>query len=73
MWPFGVVSRRIGYVLSCGTCSTSEAISDEEGKGRQARELRIPFLRRYGLGLVVGIPAAWGLFLAVREVVELME
>jgi hypothetical protein len=42
MWLFGIVSRRIGYVLSCATCSTSEAIADEEGKGRQTREVRIP-------------------------------
>jgi hypothetical protein len=73
MWLFGIVSRRIGYVLSCATCSTSEAIADEEGKGRQTREVRIPFLRRYGLGLLVAIPAAWGVCLAIREVVQLME
>jgi hypothetical protein len=70
-WVFGIVSRRIGYVLSCEGCRRSESIPEEEGKGRQTVEPRIPFLRRYGLGLILGLPLAWAAVYFISEFAQL--
>jgi hypothetical protein len=71
-WIFGIVSRRIGYVLSCVGCRWSESIPEEEGKGRQTVEPSIPFLRRYGLGLIIGLPLAWAAIYFISEFAQLV-
>jgi hypothetical protein len=70
-WIFGIVSRRIGYVLSCASCRWSESVPEEEGEGRRTVEPRIPFLRRYGLGLVLVLPLAGAAVYFISEFARL--
>ena len=57
-WIFGIVSRR-AYAFVCDACGTRREVPEYEAKGRQTRAVRIPFMRRYGLGLIIGLPVAW--------------
>lgn len=55
---FGIVSRR-EYAMACSACGARREVPEHELQGRQTRPARIPFLRRYGLILVAGLPLAW--------------
>jgi len=57
-WIFGIVSRRL-YAMVCETCGARREVSEYEARDRQSREVHIPFMRRYGLILIIGLPILW--------------
>jgi hypothetical protein len=66
-WIFGIVSRGPVYALICGHCATRKDVPEEEAKFMQTKPAEIPFLRRYGLKLVLGLPLLWAAIYIVTE------
>lgn len=70
-WVFGIVSRR-QYVMACDACGVRKEVTEDEAKRWQTREVHIPFMRRYGLILVLGLPWAWAAVYFITEFAALL-
>ena len=66
-WVFGIVSRGPVYALVCGTCGARREVPEEEAKFMVTRPAHIPFLRRCGLILIIGLPLLWAAVYFVTE------
>ncbi|HEV8579461.1 MAG TPA: hypothetical protein VGX68_10300 [Thermoanaerobaculia bacterium] len=66
-WVFGIVSRKPVYALVCGTCGARKEVPEEEAKFMQTKPAHIPFLRRYGLMLIIGLPILWVTIYLIME------
>jgi hypothetical protein len=70
-WVFGIVSRRL-YMMVCDACGVRREVPEDEAKGRQTREVHIPFMRRHGLILIIGLPCAWVAVYFITEFTALL-
>lgn len=70
-WIFGIVSRRT-YALVCGHCGARREIPEWEVEGRQTKPVRIPFMRRFGLVLIIGLPFLWFFVYIISEFLSLL-
>lgn len=68
---FGIVGRKT-YAMACSACGARTPVSMDEVRGRQTRPAHIPFLRRYGLALVLGLPIAWVTLYLLSEWLEVL-
>ena len=66
---FGIVGRR-QYALACTICGARREVPEHEVQGRQTLPARIPFYRRFGLILILGVPIVWFLLYALSEWID---
>ncbi len=71
-WIFGIVSRGPVYALVCGICGARREVPEEEAKFMVTKPAHIPFMRRYGLILVFGLPILWVTIYLITEFAYVM-
>ena len=67
MWVFGIVSRGPVYAMICGACKAKKEVPEEEAKFMVTKPTQVPFMRRYGLILILGLPILWVTIYLITE------